>query len=959
MRSRRSEGGSASVRIRSPPSSSAAKIREHHRSEWRSNPYRKERHSPPPERERLSRRVLDGGDRRSASVERRDFARHLDGGRDVSSGVRLRQFDEAYLRQDSTPIDFRRKYFDFDVEGNPNLKHVGVSGGDGIGGSSTSRPGKDKDFQGNGSSGLDGHGMLLQKSMCLEDGSVRTFFSLPPDGAYALSSGLNPGKHGGSSAFASSSGVNLNVGLREEKDLRYPNKLLVREPYEEEEEKQRLFYSRDASYPTILPSVSQSKAFGNTSSGLGRDDFLSSYREHLHLPSAVGFGRSSGGKFTDISEGYGGRQELFDPTNGPEMRSKDLKSYQRDLISPSRDESRDYRYPELGRRDRDDLPFLSDELYKKMQLNARGDYYSRDALGSTFMDHTGDGIDDAETSRRILRDNGSWDHYSLQRDPVSDYHDVNRVPLSTDRRGELFGSGSTHLEFGTEASRDRDVTYFGGDYVFGRDADVADYRERLRSPLRSEHDPDVFRTDVNPQGPQRRLNAEELGVYDPSERTMKRKHAIDEMDRHNLRSVLPHNHNISRRIPERSGSAERRILEGRIGPSPSQRLGFGRTQYRKPGRIIDGSCRISISDDSLPSEDLPVHVRGGFIGSRLSGSRELSLKRRLRLGPSAIHNSVPFDKRQGFFRPYKFRKGALEERHGGANAHDCDMLEDTVPLVKKKADPPEGSEEFKQLVHRAFLRFSKQLNESPAQQKRYREQGKAGNLLCSVCGSLSKEFGDTHSLVTHAFNSLKVGLRTDHLGLHKAICVMMGWNSLIAPDTGKAYQSMPIAEASALKVDLILWPPLVIIHNSSIGKKNNDTPVVVTNERMEEILREMGFGAGKAKVCRGKPANHSILVVKFMPTFSGLQEAERLNKHYAENKRGRKEFEQIASKERGKGMGGGEALVEKAELLLYGYMGIAEDLDKLDFETKKRCVVKSMKDIEAIADAPLVADSEV
>lgn len=111
----------------------------------------------------------------------------------------------------------------------------------------------------------------------------------------------------------------------------------------------------------------------------------------------------------------------------------------------------------------------------------------------------------------------------------------------------------------------------------------------------------------------------------------------------------------------------------------------------------------------------------------------------------------------------------------------------------------------------------------------------------------------------------------------------------------------------------------------------------------------MGFRAG-FKVSRGKPANHSILVVKFMPTFSGLQEAERLHKYYVENKRGRKEFQQMASDDSKVG----EASVGKVEeLLLYGYMGIAEDLDKLDFGTKKRSLVKSMKEIKAIADASL------
>ena len=42
------------------------------------------------------------------------------------------------------------------------------------------------------------------------------------------------------------------------------------------------------------------------------------------------------------------------------------------------------------------------------------------------------------------------------------------------------------------------------------------------------------------------------------------------------------------------------------------------------------------------------------------------------------------------------------------------------------------------------------------------------------------------------------------------------------------------------------------------------------------------------------------------------------------------------------------------EHVLYGYLEIVGDLDKLDFEAKERCVVKSKKEIWAIVDAPLV-----
>jgi hypothetical protein len=41
------------------------------------------------------------------------------------------------------------------------------------------------------------------------------------------------------------------------------------------------------------------------------------------------------------------------------------------------------------------------------------------------------------------------------------------------------------------------------------------------------------------------------------------------------------------------------------------------------------------------------------------------------------------------------------------------------------------------------------------------------------------------------------------------------------------------------------------------------------------------------------------------------------------------------------------------EPLLYGYMGIAEDLDKVDYDTKRRCLIRSKKEIQDFENAPL------
>lgn len=64
--------------------------------------------------------------------------------------------------------------------------------------------------------------------------------------------------------------------------------------------------------------------------------------------------------------------------------------------------------------------------------------------------------------------------------------------------------------------------------------------------------------------------------------------------------------------------------------------------------------------------------------------------------------------------------------------------------------------------------------------------------------------------------SHKVGLRTQHLGLHKAICVLLGWKSEVAPNVVTwSPETISSAETLAQKEDLIIWPPVVVIHDSS------------------------------------------------------------------------------------------------------------------------------------------------
>lgn len=97
---------------------------------------------------------------------------------------------------------------------------------------------------------------------------------------------------------------------------------------------------------------------------------------------------------------------------------------------------------------------------------------------------------------------------------------------------------------------------------------------------------------------------------------------------------------------------------------------------------------------------------------------------------------------------------------------------------------------------------------------------------------------DTRRLVTHAFMSRKVGLRAQHLGLLKAVCVLLGWNTVVPHDTITwVPQVLSNAEALAQKEDLILWPPVIIIHNISLSDNNPGKWKVITVEEIEAFLR--------------------------------------------------------------------------------------------------------------------------
>ncbi|KAF5752271.1 hypothetical protein HS088_TW01G00179 [Tripterygium wilfordii] len=257
-------------------------------------------------------------------------------------------------------------------------------------------------------------------------------------------------------------------------------------------------------------------------------------------------------------------------------------------------------------------------------------------------------------------------------------------------------------------------------------------------------------------------------------------------------------------------------------------------------------------------------------------------------------------------------------------------------------------------LKKAVLHFVKIINENVGQRRTYLEDGKQGRIQCVACGRLSKEFPDTHGLIMHAYNYNNANLLVDHLGLHKALCVLMGWNYSKPPDNSKEYQLLPVDEAAANKDDLVMWPPMVIIHNTITGKGKEGRMEGLGNKAMDSKIKDLGFGSGKSKSLYGRDGHLGVTLIKFTGDESGLKEALRFVEYFEKDNLGRKDWARLQPLTLGKDDEKNPKLVKVDERtgektrILYGYLATATDLDKVDFDTRKKVVIESQREIQTL-----------
>lgn len=255
-------------------------------------------------------------------------------------------------------------------------------------------------------------------------------------------------------------------------------------------------------------------------------------------------------------------------------------------------------------------------------------------------------------------------------------------------------------------------------------------------------------------------------------------------------------------------------------------------------------------------------------------------------------------------------------------------------------------------LKKAFFHYAKLINENVPVKKAYLEDKKQGPLHCLACGRSSKDFQDMHGLIMHSYNSDNTDLHVDHLGLHKALCILMGWNFLKAPENSKAYQFLSADVVAANRDDLIMWPPVVIIHNTITGKSKDGRMEGLGNKAMDSKLRDLGFSGGKSKSLYGKDGHLGITLVKFSADQSGLKEAVRLGEFFEKDNRGRIGWARAQSQSISSGKDDEnnpnlvkvDAKTGEKNRVFYGYLGTAFDLDKVDFDTRKKAAVESRRE---------------
>lgn len=682
-------------------------------------------------------------DRRNASPDGREYNLHFGRGRSIRNMARSPPYEQMRKRSyfDEGPV--HRKYehmepLDFNDASNSTSRHdYGHDHG-------LSRIDKEKDYSETEVASIKEHEMFGGNSIRMESGMIRGLRRMTPD------LGPTPKNYRETAGPVPSLPKSMDLGHIEHGELSYKetmqlDKVAMRESYREEDK--HICRSRDVPYSAIqashskdFVSIYQYRDTVGSSSGPSRSEVLVSYGDGTSIPASEEYPRNSGKLAEPTSFNTYVQGPRRDPVRNFEGARRSMTFYQHGACSPSRVEHEEYFYGEQQDVVKDKLLYPSGRSRRMLSSHNQVDYSHapvnydyRNLSRSSVIDPVVDRFHNNKDSCGNVRVNNGSDHPTLQKEMVPDYLDLNRsYPLK--HAGDYLGSGRSRVALERKVSQDSDISHLDplqerhvshlrSDLGFDRVAAQEFHKERLQSSPASKNDPDL-----RGFGSKMHRMEREREIYEPSDRLHKRKFNMEKsVGRHKSETIMSNKWNVPEEYEDQYDSEEEWIDADMMSLYQPKNRRVDHNEYRKSGRTYSwqdpsGHCA---SDDWLSHQESLSFTQGPSVRFYKRSGRYI--KGHQRPGSLKWHKSHHTDKRSGL---HKYNKVWKRNDDHNEDVHDNDAI---------TSDPAESyayedSEEFKQLIHEAFLKYTKKLNVNAAVRRRYKEQGKAGSLFCIVCG---------------------------------------------------------------------------------------------------------------------------------------------------------------------------------------------------------------------------------
>ncbi|XP_074294916.1 uncharacterized protein LOC141622798 [Silene latifolia] len=702
-----------------------------------------------------------------------------------------------------------------------------------------------------------------------------------------------------------------------------------------DEENGLLFRSEDGSHS--LTPRSQSSGQRTPSRGISRESLPQEGQYH----SVDGIGSSSRIQPTRLSSYYRIRSaEGVSPRPrgeyAPNVHSSDV------YVHPESHRPRDY-----------SLAAVSKDQYDAGHL-VQG-YNDRGSYGIDVVDATLPRDHYVGNSRRdaVMEEGYSGLHdinHPLQEAPAFDNYDVGPRNSYPDHRTEEIRQSLSREEQFTYERHTRDMSYEQHGYGVRRNEEIPTMLENSQRIM----DVGDFSSLEQPNTLKRRLvSANETSETSGAKRLAYADRGASSYDERHLSAEDEDGLRLSNRVSHRHGESHSRAHTGVSIAEARQPSSGLRKSCPKPLSKSDECSRGDVMKRLGKAKSRPKPLSKsdecsrGDVMKRLGKAKGTDFKKKLKSVPNPVAypstapdpvvlNSEPNINKQ--------QKRAIKDS-GSMNDDDLrsQVVDADQPVLKVKPLNDEDPVKFKQNVDEWFFKCMVHLYKNINYQKKFKGQGIGCRLKCVICSSL-KEFCATKDVAAHAFSSLKIGYKAQHLGFHRALCVLMGWDTAVAANDRWVCRSLPEPVAWTLREDVIIWPPVVIIQNfqarncqlNEIGKLSIE---------LKNILNDKGFDK-EIKAVHEKPGNPNFMVVEFIGTAPGLKEAERLHNSFAENNYGRAELAQLDAevvycKVADKKPEDTRKLVDKSEDYQYSVDKKEDDQELLDRIKDEQSVVKT------------------